>query len=683
MPHPDADLESEKPHDETTERDYDFKVLEFEELCRIAIATEEHWADTHNEYRADLAFSYGEQWEDDEVQKREDMGLPCEVFNICDSFIKPMVNAVRKSPPDVTIHPVSKVTKQNAMLLSGVCRSISYASNATRTYTQALEQIARGGLGAWKTLPEKIGDRTVIRVKAIPDPTNVMPDPHAEQPDFSDAEYFLNRCFYKLDTAQQLFPEYYANKEETHDTVAQITEEVCIYDLWIRQTRISDGSEIIVQYRFDPNDDTIEIDDTWAGKRIPFVFLTGEPAFYDGRMHYRGIIRPIRHVQRHVNFIESEAIAVVGNRVKAKFLMDEDAIKGHEEAYNQCTTKAQSVLYHKKGANIQVIDQAVAATALYEASRAAMDMAKQITGIINDPGQQMQVSEQSGKAIALQQSQAAISTYNFIETLEYGLKLQGEILLDQIKHWLNNDDVIESMGVDQKFVPVSIGPNIVPDVANIDLDYGEYGVSVSSGASYATQKDELVNKVFELCAKDNQLFGLIGDWLFNTMDIEGSAELAGRFRAVLPKPVLDYINAQESIGDQDPAEVLPQVITALNTAQQQIAQMQEMGNDLIAKLKQAEDRNQQELALAREKIALESEARIREIVLKQQADTQTKQAGFEHEYALNLHKEQANINLKMLDSKVDAVLELIKSVLKVSPEQIADVDVVKTVENMI
>lgn len=660
-------------HDEETEKEYSVAILEHDELKRIASATQEFWKDTHDDFREDIAFSYGAQWKDDDALAREGMGLPSEVFNICDSFIKPLCNAVRKSPPSITVHPISQATKTNAQHISGILRSISYASNASRTYMQALEQVARGGIGAWKCMPEKQGNRTVLRIKAIPDPTTLMPDPSCQQPDFSDAEYFLNICTYKSDIAKQLFPGHY---EDIEDNVELMTTEVTIFDLWIKQIT-SDGQEKIIQYRFDDTD-IIEIDDTWVGERFPFVFLTGERAFYDDRHHFHGIIRGIKHVQKHINYIESEAIACIGNRIKAKFMGDEDAIKGHEEAWNTATTKQQSVLYHKKGANIVPVDQAVAINALTDASRAALDMAKQISGIINDPGQQMSVSDQSGKAIALQQSQAAISTYNYIESLEYAIKLTGEILLDQVRGWLNNDGVIESMSVDKKFVPVSLGPTNVPDVVNIDLGYGTYGVSISSGASYATQREELIAKVFDLCAKDPQYLGLLGDWLFSIMDVEGSSELSGRFRAMLPPPVIQFLDAQAQVGNADPAEVLPQVLAKLSQMQQQLQANQNENNQLKAELAKANDRNNQELMLLHERGRLDAELFDK----RTSADISRENIKHAHDYSLQAHKEATDASLKVLDAKLDALLEVIRATFKADPAQAAQVDAVQLAENI-
>jgi len=181
---------------------------------------EEYWNTPHTKYTEDYEFAHGKQWDSEIEQVRTRAHRDCKVYNIVQGFIRPLVNAVRQAPPSINIYPVSQdADKSSARTLAGVIRHIEYTSNAQRAYTHALEQVAEGGLGAWRVTPKTIKrkstqyqtvpmetpygvqmvpqnqvvleDKIEIAIEQIDDPTTVYFDPSAKLPDFSDANWVL------------------------------------------------------------------------------------------------------------------------------------------------------------------------------------------------------------------------------------------------------------------------------------------------------------------------------------------------------------------------------------------------------------------------------------------------------------------------------------------------------------
>jgi hypothetical protein len=126
-----------------------------------------------------------------------------------------------------------------------------------------------------------------------------------------------------------------------------------------------------------------------------------------------------------------------------------------------------------------------------------------------------------------------------------------------------------------------------------NLGVGKYDVTISTGASYQTKRQEAVETQLELLKIDPQLMPIIGDILVGNMDIPGAEEIAERLKKMLP-PAL-----QEEEGQG--GDIPPQ-------AQQAIAQLTEQNQKLTQELNATHDDLEKDVTL--KQMELESKERI-------------------------------------------------------------------------
>jgi len=157
-----------------------------------------------------------------------------------------------------------------------------------------------------------------------------------------------------------------------------------------------------------------------------------------------------------------------------------------------------------------------------------------------------------------------------------------------------------------------------------DLDLGRYDVTVSTGPSYQTKRQEAVASMMDLTKAYPNIVQIAGDLLVKNMDWPGSDEIAERLKKTLP-PGLQ----QDDDGEQP--QIPPQ-------AQQMIMQFRQQNQQLTQAL------NQLNQVIETKKLELESKERIAlkemetELVVEQmRIDAMHSQTAFKAEVS-NIHK---------------------------------------------
>jgi hypothetical protein len=217
----------------------------------------------------------------------------------------------------------------------------------------------------------------------------------------------------------------------------------------------------------------------------------------------------------------------------------------------------------------------------------------------------------SGVAIRNRQIEGDNATFHFIDNLASSITHLGCILVDlipkiykkpQIQRILGLDGQEDMVPINQPFVKDDEG-NLKPtDQANYDgiydLKAGSYDVVCDVGASYSSRRQEMSDKMIEITQARPELFEVVGDLLFDALDMPMSAEIAERLRAVMNPEVL---------GDDPQAKKLQ---SAAQTIQQLQEQLKNLDAALQDKKKDAQFEQQykiQELQLERDKLAIEAQ----------------------------------------------------------------------------
>jgi hypothetical protein len=154
-----------------------------------------------------------------------------------------------------------------------------------------------------------------------------------------------------------------------------------------------------------------------------------------------------------------------------------------------------------------------------------------------------------------------------MDNLSKGIRRTWEILIDLIPKIYDTERAVRILGVDgsEKFA-------VVNQAGFNDLGHGKYDVTVTSGPSFSTQRQEATEVYAQMVQAQPEMFPIVADLMFKAMDYPYSDEMAERFKLMLPP----QIQQAESEGKPLP----PEAAQALNQAQQMMQQVQEMGAQL-------------------------------------------------------------------------------------------------------
>ena len=324
----------------------------------------------------------------------------------------------------------------------------------------------------------------------------------------------------------------------------------------------------------------------WAGRYIPVVPVWGEEVNVEGRRHLRSLVRDAKDPQRMFNYWRTTSTELVALAPKAPFIGPRGAFATDAAKWASANTESWAFIEYDGAVPPERQPFAgVPAGALQEAMNAADDL-KSVMGLfdasLGAPG-----NETSGRAILARAREGDTSTFHFIDNLSRAVEHGGRILVDLIPHVYSGDRMVRVLGPEgERLPPVQLGsrqgadasapapvarprPGAQPgpdgwDPADIvrvyDLGLGKYDLTVETGPSFTTRREEAANQMIELIRVNPQVAGVIGDILAKNLDWPGAEEIARRLQALLP----------DAARGADPR--LQQLGQALQASQQQSGQ---------------------------------------------------------------------------------------------------------------
>ena len=368
----------------------------------------------------------------------------------------------------------------------------------------------------------------------------------------------------------------------------------------------------------------------WHGEHIPIVKVIGDELHIDGKLVLKGIVRDATEPQRQYNFMKTAATEAIALAPTAPYIGAEGQFEGHETQWQLANRKNFAYLQYKPTDVLgnpapppQRNNTEPAIQAITLATNEAANDLKAVTGIweaaLGQPS-----NEISGKAILARQQQTQGSNFHYLDNLNLGLRHTGRIILTLIPFIYDTERVVRIVGIDgqQKTVTIN-GAEASQDVEKVyDLTTGTYDVTISTGPSYQTRRQELVSTILELYKTDPEMMKVTADLFIGEMDFPGHEKFAERLRKTLPPGMADD-------DDQGKDALPPQVSQALQQQQQQIQQ-------LTQALQHAEQDVAQHLSVkkaeldSRERVAA-GDQRLKELqiqleVLKIQVSLETAQA---------------------------------------------------------
>lgn len=595
---------------------------------------------------------------------------PCLTINVTAQHCNQIINNIRQNRPSARVLPVDgSADKKTAEILAGMIRSIQSYSSADTAHDLAAEHAIYGGEGYWRVITDYESYDSfnqIILIKPIANPRMVLIDDASKEPDRSDAEWgfifedipksevrdeypdvdmsswvenpdgwvrqdFIRRaeyfyCTYIDDTLYQLENGAIVLKSVVDKDQGQILGKVIV---------LPDGSQISIinerptkrkQWKWckllGGSDKPIDEKD-WAGSYLPIITVVGKELDVDGQVIRKGIVRDLKDPARMVNYSYSAAVETLALQNKIPYMAAAESIEGHEQYWNAANFENRPYLpfnaWDEEGKQLPMPQRqqgAVMPAAQIQMLQLSTEEMRAASGQQN-ANFGIKSEAQSGIGIQRLKVQGETATFHFPDNLVRALKYEAKVLIDLIPKVLDVKQLVRVLGIDGQENNALLDPDITEaylESTSKDLqgifnpNVGKYDVSIDTGPSFQTQRQEASAAMTEIAAKDPSFMQIAGDVFWRTLDVPGADQLAKRYEKMLPP------NLQEEGGDK--TVILGQQVQQLSQQLQQAgAALEEMQNviETLEKEKQAK--------------VIENEARLAETGMKLQAEAEDKETG--------------------------------------------------------
>ncbi|OOZ38321.1 portal protein [Solemya elarraichensis gill symbiont] len=519
----------------------------------------------------DMCFArLGDQWSDEDRKVRDVEGRPCLTVNKLPAFTRQVVNDARLNKPSITTHPVdSQSDPDTAAVINGLIRNIETVSSADTAYLTALASACDGGLGYFRITMDYAYDDVFdmdIQIERVKNPLTVHGDPHSTSLDGSD----WNSAFVSEWIPNERFKKDYPNAtlsdwEDSYDESWQQKDEVRVAEYWKRVeverkvVMLTDGT-IMEREQFDAQEalfltagfqvvrertaqsykvtqyiitgeEVLETND-WPGKYIPIVPVYGEEVAVEGRTYYKSLIRDAKDSQKLYNFFRSAQAESVVLGTKSPWLGPVGAFDTDSDKWGTANTENHAYLEFDGPIPPQRINPPAVNMAAVQEALTANDEIKAVIGM-HDASLGARSNEVSGRAIMVRQREGDISTFHFMDNLSKSIRQGGRILVDLIPKVYDKPRMIRVLGQEEESENVQINKrfNAKGEDKIYDLTTGKYDVTVRSGPSFTSKREEAATQMIELLRNFPQAAPVIGDLLAKNLDWPGADEIAKRLKS--------------------------------------------------------------------------------------------------------------------------------------------------------
>lgn len=645
------------------------EAIDFLKLC------DDVESENRREGQEDIRFRDGLQWPAEIMNSRQLEQRPCLTINKTDAYVTQVENQQRQQRPRIKVDPTGgRATKKLADVVQGLIRHIeNNRGGGDLAYDNGFSGAVTAGVGYWRVLADYCKDDSFeqdLYLAPIENQYSVYFDPSSIWPDGSDAELCLITEMMAKSQFRQRYPDADdgANFTQTGsgDTYAPWInkEEIRVAEFYkierksAKLWRLVTGKTVVGDLEppkmLDGTPGYVDKRTTWIrklkwykmtalevlerrdlpGKYIPVVPVYGKTSVIDGKRKRKGLVRNARDPARMYNFWRTAMTESIALAPKAKWVMEEGQLEGHENEWSTANTSARPVLTYK-GTNVEgqpapspqrVQPEPPPQGVMVAASAIGEDLSA-VLGIV-DPAMRIG-GNVSGKALNAERQQSDNSTFNFYDNMTRSIAQTGRILLDLIPFYYSEPGrIVRILGDDQKAKTVTLneqnpspGPDTPGPVETVlnDMQVTEYAIVMDTGPGYTTKRQEAVTAMLPLLERNEQLMNVAGDLVFRNMDFPGSDVIADRLAAANPLAQID-----------EDSEIPPQVQMKLKQQEQLLQQAQQtiQGLQMDAKYRGSVEQMRQDGATKREGIKAiaaihiedqENEAWMHDVAVKAQA----------------------------------------------------------------
>jgi hypothetical protein len=590
-------------------------------------------AESHNRTtgKDDIIFAReGVQWHSADAQQRKDEGRPCLTINKMPAFIRQVVNDARQNKPSIKVHPVDdNADVETADVINGLIRNIEYTSNADVAYDTATECAVGNGWGYIRIGLDYAYDDSFeqdIGIHRVLNPFSIYGDWNSMAADSSDWDRAfvvdrLGKSQFKREYGKEALDNVtnWSNSDAWNGAQWAEGDTVMVAERWTREKvdkailMLSNGTVVakddvaknlelqvalqmgvlqvkaerttkscVVKQQFMSGADILKTRD-WPGRYIPIVPVYGDEFDIQGKRYFRSLIHNAIDAQRMFNYWRTASTELVALQPRVPYIGPQGAFD-IDDNWDTANSKSHPYLEYKgtQPPTRQPLDMGVAAGALQEALNASDDM-KAIIGLY-DASLGARSNETSGRAIMARQREGDVATFHFIDNMARAIRHTGRIIIDLIPHVYNTERIVRVTGEDGKQEAVKVnGPTEAKDedgqpkvdengeamMRIIDLTAGKYDLTVSTGPSFTTRREEAAYSMTEVVRAFPESAPAIVPEIAKNSDWPGADDIARKLEKLSGPPEL-------------PPELMQALDELKSTVQQQAQQIQELkaGHDV-------------------------------------------------------------------------------------------------------
>jgi len=532
------------------------------------------WQHIYDEATDDMKFVYDVdegQWPDEIRKKRSAAGRPIITVNKLQKTLRRIRGDHKMNPTQMKVIPVDdKADPQMAELYNGLLRQIEYLSDAEIAYDTAYNHAISSSIGFFRLITKYSQEDNFeqdIYIKRILNPMAVHFDPYAQEFNLEDARYcfiedLIDKKVYEalygkdsmvnFESNRALFGEWmqtdkirvaeYFYKESVKKKIVQLESgEIIPIEGKITIDALKHMGQVIKRERtIDSykvmwckiNGVEILEKSEWPTDDIPIIPMFGDEVVAEGKRYYLSLARGAKGPQQMYNYWATAATETVALAPKMPFIVDHRQLKGFENEWEDANTENRMYIRYNAVAGLQKPSKEPQA----QVPGAIMNMMQQTAYDVEDHLGQYESSkgetsnERSGKAINARIAQSDKGTFLFIDNstrakvaaLKQVVKLIPKIYDTERAVRIKGDDGTEQVITVNK--PVGFDETGGVQMEN-DLSVGRFDLIATTGASYSSRRQEMVDKLLQSMQYAPGVANIIAPMIFKYSDDPASMEV--------------------------------------------------------------------------------------------------------------------------------------------------------------
>ena len=522
---------------------------------------------------------------------------PCLVVDKVNQYKNQIVNNMRMNRPSIKVRPVDDIADPEvAEVLQGIVRHIEDASKADIAYDWAGEGAVTSGLGFFRVLTEYVGDTfdQEIKIARIPNRFSVYFDPNSKEPDGSDACEVLITEMIPKKKIEDDYPDVNMadwptttgdNTNWVDQDQVRIAEYFYIEKVPAKLLLLSDGNSVYEDDYLERLNGMVPGDElatpikermscrnkvcwvkltgfeilektTIPGEFIPVIPVIGIETVLNGKRFLRGIVRGVKDAQRMYNYNRSVIAESLNLSVKAPFIGAVGQFKTASANWASANRANFAYLEYDPVTTNGVMAPppqrqpyaGVPAGLVTDIQTSEHDIQSALGMYAASLGQDGEAK--SGRALNAQQRQGDLATFHFPDNLSKSVRHCGRIIVGMIPYIYDTQRVIRMLGEDGTPEYAQIDPEqqeakkeYRDDLGQVqqiyNLNVGKYDVTITTGPSFATKRQEGAEFLTQLAQTAPDLMPIIGDLLFKSLDQPYAEEVAERLKKMMPPQLQD------------------------------------------------------------------------------------------------------------------------------------------------